>query len=297
MLVSWKWRKEKEEIPTGTVRFENNLFVDVSEIRNIDWRAFTKWIIRYKGWDTAQSILPDTLSWRDKKGKYESYVELYYKHPAYNEYPVVGISFEKAKKYAKWRTDRVLEYMLIRDKKDVSVNLNSEKCFTPGKYFEGNWQGCIPDSNYRFPVFRLPTQEEWVDFSEADSFNLYPFGFEIGKKMTCRYKMDPTSFNCSRCPDTVKWESPVKPGHTIQYTTAPTRSGFTNSNKLYNTIGNVSEMTSQKGVAMGGNYELLSTKINLKKSIEYEKSERWLGFRCVAEFMNWQEYQKYLSKN
>ena len=62
-------------------------------------------------------------------------------------------------------------------------------------------------------------------------------------------------------------------------------------------VGNVSEMTSQKGVAMGGNYELLSTQINLKKSIEYEKSERWLGFRCVAEFMNWQEYQTYLSKN
>ncbi|MBK21203.1 MAG: hypothetical protein CMP63_02640 [Flavobacteriales bacterium] len=299
MLVSWKWRKEKEEIPPGTVRFEKKLFVDVTEIRNIDWREFTYWIIRYEGWDTAQSILPDTLSWRDKEGKYESYVELYYRHPAYAQYPVVGISFEKAKEYAKWRTDRVLEYMLIRDKKDVNINLNPKKYFTPKKYFEGNWQGSIPDSNYRFPVFRLPTQEEWLNFSEADSFNLYPFGFEIGKKMTRRYKMDSTSFICCRSPDTaeIKWKNTATSDNIIEYITAPTRSGFTNSNQLYNTIGNVSEMTSQKGVAMGGNYELLSTKINLKKSIEYENSERWLGFRCVAEFMNWQEYKTYLSKN
>ena len=116
LLVSRKWRKEKEEIPPGTVRFENKLFVDVTEISNIGWREFAYWIIRHKGWDTAQSILSDTLSRRDKEGKY---VEIYYRHLAYGHYPVVEIYFEKAKEYAKWRTDRVLEYMLIRDKKDV----------------------------------------------------------------------------------------------------------------------------------------------------------------------------------
>ena len=152
-----------------------------------------------------------------------------------------------------------------------NINLNPKKCFTPKKYFEGNWQGSIPDSNYRFPVFRLPTQEEWLNFSEVDSFNLHSFGFEIGKKMTRRYKMDSMSFICYRSPDTVeiKWKNTATSDNIIEYIKAPTRSGFMNSNQLYNTIGNVSEMTSQKGVAMGGNYELLSTKINLKKSIKY----------------------------
>lgn len=166
------------------------------------------------------------------------------------------------------------------------------------------WQNSIPDSNFKFPVYRLPTTKEWLYFSGADSLNKYPFGFEIGKRISRRYRMDSTSFLCYHAPDTASLHeigvfysnnALIKNG-LIYYNTAPVRSGFWMKYPLYNTIGNVSEITSKKGIAMGGNYELPATKINLQDSIPYEKAERWLGFRCVAEFMNWKKYQEYLSK-
>lgn len=300
LLVSWKWRNKTDEIPPGTVRVETNFFVDAAEIRNSDWREFQYWILRHIGEDSAFSILPDTLTWRSKENSYDSYIELYYRHPAYNDYPVVGISFNQAIEFTKWRTHRVLEYMLIRDKKDVNINLNPGKCFTPQKYFEGNWQESIPDSNFRFPVFRLPTKEEWLKFSGADSLYKYPFGFKIGKRMSWSYKMDSTAFLCKQPIDSSEYKEFLakhdgSPQVTFTKTiTAPVRSGFLNENAIYCTIGNVSEMTSEEGIAMGGNFELNASQINLQESIAYTKSEHWLGFRCVAEFMNWKEYQKYL---
>lgn len=53
-------------------------------------------------------------------------------------------------------------------------------------------------------------------------------------------------------------------------------------------------MVYEKGIAMGGNFEKPISKVNLEDTIHYSKPERWLGFRCVAKYMTWSEYQEYL---
>jgi hypothetical protein len=45
----------------------------------------------------------------------DPFVDYYFRHPAYNNYPVVGVSWRQANDYASWRTDRVNEYILIRE--------------------------------------------------------------------------------------------------------------------------------------------------------------------------------------
>lgn len=54
-------------------------------------------------------------------------------------------------------------------------------------------------------------------------------------------------------------------------------------------IGNVSEMTTEKGIAKGMDYlhrpSKKFEKTDLSKDIIYQKPEPWLGFRCIAEYI------------
>ena len=92
--------------------------MDETEVRNIDYLEYLYWLKRvYSKPDEGEWVytkaLPDTLVWRDKLGYNEPYVNNYLRHPAYKNYPVVGVSWLQATDYCKWRTDRVNEQILI----------------------------------------------------------------------------------------------------------------------------------------------------------------------------------------
>lgn len=63
----------------------------------------------------------------------------------------------------------------------------------------------------------------------------------------------------------------------------PTTSFFPNVYGIFTLQGNVSEMTSVKGVAAGGNYSLPMDQAHFDSKQNYSKPEIWLGFRCVAQ--------------
>ena len=55
---------------------------------------------------------------------------------------------------------------------------------------------------------------------------------------------------------------------------------------LFGTIGNVSEMTNEKGKAIGGSY-FHKFEESLHNKIQYYKAASpWLGFRCIAQYQN-----------
>jgi len=57
--------------------------------------------------------LPDTLVWRTPLASMEKFVDYYFRHPGYRNYPVVGVSWLQANDFCKWRTDRVNEFILV----------------------------------------------------------------------------------------------------------------------------------------------------------------------------------------
>lgn len=304
LFISWK-RNQKKEIPPGTIRISQNFFVDQTEIRNLDWKEFEYWIHMVHGLDSASKILPDTLVWRNKGRNYVRYAEYYLRHPNYNEHPVVGISYNKANQYCRWRTHRVLEWILITSKKGFFKKAKGIKIeFTPEKYFNGNFLDMVPDTSIKFPVFRLPTKKEWVGFSEAKEYREFPFGFDTSNTAKKKYQYDTTYFlgnhKYKSIPDKESWDR-IHPSYknipsdSNNYNTPIyCKAGYQNSFGLLGIYGNISEMTNKKGIALGGNFETYITKTNINDTVQYHKPEHWLGFRCVAEYMNWNEYQEYL---
>ena len=107
-----------------------SFYIDETEVTNIMYMEYLDWLETVfpisEGYrQVYKQALPDTLVWRNALGYVEELTTNYLRHPAYAEYPVVGVSWVQAVQYAEWRTDRVNEYLLEREsyvKKDVRFN-------------------------------------------------------------------------------------------------------------------------------------------------------------------------------
>ncbi len=170
----------------------SSFFMDQTEISNLHWNEYLHWmkLIMHNSPDLIRKATPDTLVWRTELAYNEPYVEYYFSHVAYNNYPVVGVSWEQAADYCVWRTDRANELVMVsnglitmpdfesvKDNEDAeeiknNVVLNTRKYllsseFQPetGKRPMENLWGEERKTNMSdgllFPDFRLPTEAEW----------------------------------------------------------------------------------------------------------------------------------------
>jgi gliding motility-associated lipoprotein GldJ len=161
----------------------SSFYMDQTEVRNLDYCEYLYWIRRVFGVDYPEVFLksvPDTLVWRERLAYNEPYVEYYLRHPAYRDYPVVGVNWVQASDYCAWRTDRVNEYILIREGiLKMDPNQQNEENFNTDAYFAGQYEGMVKNDLYDMnpngsgtrkvrmedgillPRYRLPTEAEW----------------------------------------------------------------------------------------------------------------------------------------
>jgi len=131
-----------------------SFYLDETEVTNAEYLFYLDWLERvfppneenYK--HIYQSALPDTLVWRNTLGANELLTENYLRHPAYADYPVVGVSWLQANQYCKWRTDVVNEKILIQ--KGVLKNLyrDPEKQPTGNNRFDADAYTSSPSLLY-----------------------------------------------------------------------------------------------------------------------------------------------------
>jgi gliding motility-associated lipoprotein GldJ len=179
-----------------------SFFMDETEVTNKMYSEYLFWVKtvfppteeNYK--HIYNGAIPDTLVWRNRLGYNETMTNNYLRHPAYADYPVVGVNWIQAVEFSKWRTDRVNENILEREgylKKDnkiaLGTDVTAENSFstetyinTPSKTFGGNEEVVLKkemgggrraaaedaknvyaqrSSGLILPEYRLPTEAEW----------------------------------------------------------------------------------------------------------------------------------------
>ena len=122
-----------------------SFFLDQTEIANIHWLEYLHYIQRDSSETYFQSALPDTTVWEKELAFNTPYVSNYLRYPGFRYYPVVGVSWNQAVDYCRWRTEAV----------------NKQRAME--YYGEDYIDGDIPpiESGIYLPEFRLPTEAEW----------------------------------------------------------------------------------------------------------------------------------------
>ncbi|WP_424495143.1 gliding motility lipoprotein GldJ [Salinimicrobium sp. GXAS 041] len=106
---------------TPTQQHVQSFYMDETEVTNLMYLEYLDYLKRvyppseerYR--NIYQGALPDTLVWRNRLGYNETMTNNYLRHPAYANYPVVGVSWIQAVEFSKWRTNQVNERRLIKE--------------------------------------------------------------------------------------------------------------------------------------------------------------------------------------
>ena len=124
----------------------SSFYIDKTEVANIHYREYLNWIERTfedeSFIEVVQGAKPDTLVWRSELAANEPLVENYFRHPSYNNYPVVGVSWRQANDFCIWRGNRVNELILVEKglanpNQLKSIQGQGEENFTTKSYLLG----------------------------------------------------------------------------------------------------------------------------------------------------------------
>ena len=228
----------------------------------------------------TEAVYPDSLVWmRDFSYSYnEPFTRLYFSHPSYNDYPVVGVTWKQAIAFCHWRTNSSNFYLGKGGKRDEKID----------------------------GIYRLPTEAEWEYAARGNSKTnaMYPWGSPYTRTKEGRLL---ANFKPGRG-DYFGSDSKNDNIYTTKVQSFPE-----NGYKIYDMAGNVAERTSsvyyeggynfmgdfspdlqynakeedpismKRKVVRGGSWKDIAYNIQVStRNYEYQDTAKsYIGFRCV----------------
>ena len=248
---------EMKSIKSNFIKVKNDLFVSKYEVSNLDYRNFLTDISNNNKIELYKNCLPDTLVWQDKFKNTAPFVEFYFRHVSYDNYPVVGISYESAIEYCNWLTEK--------------YNNDTKK-------------------KYKKVLFKLLNKEDWIfAANKGETSKVYTWGSGFmqnnRKQNLCNYKH--TSFVFDSL--TKKYNEIPETSQTTLFEksviTTSINSFYPNSFGLYNMCGNVAEMIEEKGMAKGGSFDDGAYNVRIASEKHYTKPQADIGFRVAMKII------------
>lgn len=231
------------------------------------------------------NIYPDTTCWVNdfQNSENEGYMRYYFSNPAYNEYPVVGVTWEQANAFCAWRT----EYLL---------------------------KGLGPEARY-VQRYRLPTEAEWEYAARGRDGNEFPWENEQVKSGEgCFYaNFKPDRGNYTKDGNLITSRSGIysansnglydMAGNVAEWTsTIYTEAGVDAMNDLnpqlkYNAAKEDPYRLKKKSVRGGSWKDPESYIRSAWRTWEYQNQPRsYIGFRCVRSLASSQSTKQKQSK-
>ncbi len=245
--------KIKFELPNCVPIKEDFLWMAETELTNLQYREFLHYKKKEVGEELYNKLLPDTLVWRDKVGYNEPYVEYYLRHPAYNDYPVVGVNKFQAEMFCNWLT-QVLNKKLAEDE----------------------------DHPIKTVLVRLPTEAEWKMAARGglSRYNEYPWD---GHDLRFTEGKHQGTFRCNFMRSRGDYMGIAGHLNDNADITAPGRSYWPNGFGLYNMAGNVAEMVSDRDVAFGGCWRSTGFEVKVTSELQNSIPSSKVGIRYIIE--------------
>jgi sulfatase modifying factor 1 len=141
-----------------------SFYIDATEVWNQHYREFVGWMQKHEPNIALAMILPDTTVWkRYIEGEVGSKLSKdYFRNTAFDYHPVVGVNWEQAQMFSRWRTDRVNQAILEKKNLWTEVLKKKNPAFYSDLYLAGEY-GAVENSSFNIllPNYRLASEGEW----------------------------------------------------------------------------------------------------------------------------------------
>lgn len=278
LFFTLKLIAQKEEILVAfQVPIDENIYTFRTEVSNIHYLEFLHYVKEDSSKEYYESLL---LKFDSKDTIFNE--QRYFRYPRKRYHPVVYVSHEQATNYCEWLEDALIQRMEENEEIDRDKYLLNARLPTIEEWIKSalkydyvlentEWINNISSSPLDKSALKKIIKDHDLKLSKKEYYDEIIAFIEdnpIFMFENLKYKGDKDHLDYAL---NTKHPWPRKNPDDLE--------------KLpYDLRGNVSELTSTKGIAKGGNWKTAPGEIGVMDNVKYLQPSNTIGFRCVCEF-------------